>query len=146
MDEKFIEFLKREKELSEKLLLLSNRLREALMSQRQDLVEKITNDQHTITAKLKEMEERRLRYLVSKLSISRVDATQLKLSEIEQSMEGENKIELRRIRIAMKKIVAELQEANTTNRLLSNRAKNSVNNIISILNSRNGRKVCDVKV
>ena len=146
MDEKFIDFLKREKELSEKLLLLSNRLREALMSQRQDLVEKITNDQHTITAKLKEMEERRLRYLVSKLSISRVDATQLKLSEIEQSMEGENKIELRRIRIAMKKIVAELQEANTTNRLLSNRAKNSVNNIISILNSRNGRKVCDVKV
>jgi len=46
----------------------------------------------------------------------------------------------------MKKIVAELQEANTTNRLLSNRAKNSVNNIISILNSQNGRKVCDVKV
>ncbi len=146
MDEKFIDFLKREKELSEKLLMLSNRLREALMSQRQDLVEKITTDQHTITAKLKEMEERRLRYLVSKLSISRVDATQLKLSEIEQTMEGENKIELRRIRIAMKKIVAELQEANTTNRLLSNRAKNSVNNIISILNSQNGRKVCDVKV
>lgn len=146
MDEKFIDFLKREKELSEKLLMLSNRLREALMSQRQDLVEKITADQHTITAKLKEMEERRLRYLVSKLSISRVDATQLKLSEIEQTMEGENKIELRRIRIAMKKIVAELQEANTTNRLLSNRAKNSVNNIISILNSQNGRKVCDVKV
>ncbi|MCB0701851.1 MAG: flagellar export chaperone FlgN [Candidatus Kapaibacterium sp.] len=146
MDEKFIDFLKREKELTEKLLMLSNRLREALMSQRQDLVEKISQDQHLITAKLKEMEERRLRYMVSKLSISRVEASQLRLSEIEKTVEGENKIDLRRIRIAMKKIVAELQEVNTTNRLLSNRAKTSVSNIISVLNSRNGRKVCDVKV
>ncbi|MFA7327794.1 MAG: hypothetical protein CVV25_08025 [Ignavibacteriae bacterium HGW-Ignavibacteriae-4] len=146
MDEKFVDFLKREKELTEKLLMLSNRLREALMSQRQDLVEKISQDQHIITAKLKEMEERRLRYMVSKLSISRVEASQLRLSEIEKTVEGENKIDLRRIRIAMKKIVAELQEVNTTNRLLSNRAKNSVSNIISTLNSRNGRKVCDVKV
>lgn len=146
MDEKFIDFLKREKELTEKLLMLSNRLREALMSQRQDLVEKISQDQHLITAKLKEMEERRLRYMVSKLSISRVEASQLRLSEIEKTVESENKIDLRRIRIAMKKIVAELQEVNTTNRLLSNRAKTSVSNIISVLNSRNGRKVCDVKV
>ncbi|MER3328525.1 MAG: hypothetical protein RIF34_03020, partial [Candidatus Kapaibacterium sp.] len=103
-------------------------------------------DHHVITAKLKEMEERRLRYIVSKLSISRVEASQLRLSEIEKTVEGENKIDLRRIRIAMKKIVAELQEVNTTNRLLSNRAKSSVSNIISTLNSRNGRKVCDVKV
>ncbi|TNE32279.1 hypothetical protein EP342_05140 [bacterium] len=146
MDEKFVEFLKREKELTEKLLMLSNRLREALMSQRQDLIEKISQDQHIITTKLKEMEERRLRYMVSKLSISRVEASQLRLSEIEKSIEGENKIELRRIRISMKKIVAELQEINKTNRLLSNRARNSVNSIISALNSRNGRKVCDVKV
>lgn len=146
MDEKFVDFLKREKELSEKLLMLSGRLREALMSQRQDLVEKISQDQHIITAKLKEMEERRLRYMVSKLSISRVEASQMRLSEIEKTVEGENKIELRRIRIAMKKIVSELQEVNTTNRLLSNRAKNSVSNIITALNSRNGRKVCDVKV
>lgn len=146
MDEKFVDFLKREKELSEKLLMLSGRLREALMSQRQDLVEKISQDQHIITAKLKEMEERRLRYMVSKLSISRVEASQMRLSEIEKTVEGENKIELRRIRIAMKKIVSELQDVNTTNRLLSNRAKNSVSNIITALNSRNGRKVCDVKV
>ena len=146
MDEKFVDFLKREKELTEKLLMLSNRLREALMSQRQYLVEKISQDQHIRTAKLKEMEERRLRYMDSKLSISRAEASQLRLSEIEQTVEGENKIDLRRIRIAMKKIVAELQEVNTTNRLLSNRAKNSVSNIISTLNSRNGRKVCDVKV
>lgn len=146
MDEKFVDFLQREKELTEKLLMLSNRLRDALMSQRQDLVEKISQDQHIITAKLKEMEERRLRYMVSKLSISRVEASQLRLSEIEKTVEGENKIDLRRIRIAMKKIVSELQEVNTTNRLLSNRAKNSVTNIISTLNSRNGRKVCDVKV
>lgn len=146
MDEKFVEFLKREKELTEKLLMLSNRLREALMSQRQDMVEKISQDQHIITVKLKEMEERRLRYIVSKLSISRVEASQLRLSEIEKTTEGENKIELRRLRIAMKKIVAELQEINKTNRLLSNRAKNSVNSIIFALNNRNGRKVCDVKV
>lgn len=146
MDEKFVEFLKREKELTEKLLMLSNRLREALMSQRQDLIEKISQDQHIITSKLKEMEERRLRYMVSKLSISRVEASQLRLSEIEKTIEGDNKIELRRIRISMKKIVAELQEINKTNRLLSNRARNSVNSIISVLNSRNGRKVCDVKV
>ena len=146
MDEKFVDFLQREKELTEKLLMLSNRLREALMSQRQDLVEKISQDQHIITAKLKEMEERRLRYMVSKLCISRVEASQLRLSEIEKTVEGENKIDLRRIRIAMKKIVSELQEVNTTNRLLSNRAKNSVTNIITTLNSRNGRKVCDVKV
>ena len=146
MDEKFIDFLKREKELTEKLLMLSNRLREALMSQRQKKKKKISQDQHLITAKLKEMEERRLRYMVSKLSISRVEASQLRLSEIEKTVEGENKIDLRRIRIAMKKIVAELQEVNTTNRLLSNRAKTSVSNIISVLNSRNGRKVCDVKV
>lgn len=146
MDEKFVEFLKREKELTEKLLMLSNRLREALMSQRQDMIEKISQDQHIITSKLKEMEERRLRYVVSKLSISRVEASQLKLSDIEKNTEGENKIELRRLRIAMKKIVAELQEVNKTNRLLSNRARNSVSNIITALSNRNGRKVCDVKV
>jgi hypothetical protein len=75
-----------------------------------------------------------------------VEASQLRLSEIEKTVEGENKIELRRVRIAMKKIVGELQEINTTNRLLSNRAKSSVSNIINALNSRNGRKVCDVKV
>jgi hypothetical protein len=46
MDEKFVDFLKREKELTEKLLMLSNRLREALMSQRQDLVENKPRSAH----------------------------------------------------------------------------------------------------
>ena len=146
MEEQFIEFLKNEKSLADKLLALSEKLRDALMKYDKNLVEKISESQHHIAVKLKEMEEMRIRFLVTQFKISRMDASKLKLSEIEDKFSNEIRVEIKKIRIAMKRIAKQLAEVNSENRILSNKAKNSVNSIITQLDLNSSRKVCDVTV
>lgn len=146
MEEQLFDFLNKEKELLEKLVFLSNKQKEALINYEIQKVESISNDLHLVTVKLKEMEERRIRYFMSKYSLKRSEALELTISKLEDNLEQEKLLAVKRFRISMKNLSNELETLNNTNKILINRARKSVSKIVNSLDIQDGRKVCNVVV
>ena len=146
MEEQLFDFLNKEKELLEKLVFLSNKQKEALINYEIQKVESISSDLHLVTVKLKEMEERRIRYFMSKYSLKRSEALELTISKLEDNLEQEKLLAVKRFRISMKNLSNELETLNNTNKILINRARKSVNKIVNSLDIQDGRKVCNVVV
>jgi hypothetical protein len=108
-------------------------------------VEQLANIQEIKLKELREVEEQRIKVLITWLGISRADAMNLRLSTIENKLDGAALNEIKKMRISMKKLITAMRDKNNTNRILAVRARNSVQNILSqIVNNK--KQVCNVKL
>lgn len=142
---KLHKFLKYEKELIDKLTKLAEQQRDALVKFDMIKVEQLAIYQDDVVKNIREAEEKRIRLLMNWMGLTRIEAMNLKLSSIEKRLNGEELIEIKRLRIALKKLVSNLQNLNNTNRVLANRAKSSIQNIMMMFVG-GGHQMFNVKI
>ncbi|MCX6146686.1 MAG: flagellar protein FlgN [Candidatus Kapabacteria bacterium] len=138
-------FLKFEKDLIDKLTKLAEEQRDALVKFDMIKVEQLAIYQDDLVKKIREAEEKRIKLLMNWMGISRMEAVNLKLSSIERRLEGAQMLEIKRLRIALKKLVSNLQNLNNTNRVLANRAKSSIQNMMMMFVG-GGHQMFNVKI
>jgi hypothetical protein len=144
MKSKLLTYLKYEQQLMIELVSLAEKHREALIKFDVADIEKYSVYQEETAKSLNEVEQQRLAYFMSWLNISRSEAMNLHLSQVEQLFQEDEAVELRKIRKSMNVLVAKLNTFNSVNRVLANRARNSVREILSAFSSSSS--VCNVKI
>jgi hypothetical protein len=142
---KLLMYLNYEKDLLAHLLILSEKQQKTLIKSERRLLETITKQQEETAQKLRKAEENRLNLLMNLYNCSRIQARQIKLSEVEQSFEGEEKEKLAELRTKLKELMDKLSQINMTNRVLANRARINIGEILGAFVSGNNN-VCNVKV
>lgn len=145
MIDKLIDCLEQEKKLLYKLLELSKSQQNSLIKYDINQLNEITPNQEFLQKKLKEFEEYRIKLLMNWLNISSNDAMSLKLSTLEKKLDKENMQKLRPLRLELQKLVLDLQGYNLNNRVLVNKAKQSVQGIMMMF-TRNGNQIINQKV
>lgn len=145
MFDKFIDCLRAEKDFIVKLVELAKKQQNCLISFDISQLNEITPNQEFLQKQLREYEEYRVKLLMNWLGINSNDALSLKLSTLEKKLDKENMKKLRPLRLELQKLVLELQSLTNTNRVLVNRAKSSVQNIMSLF-TRNGNQIVNRKI
>lgn len=145
MIDKLIDCLIEEKKLIFKLLELSKSQQICLINYDINQLNEITPNQEFLQKKLKEYEEYRIKLLMNWLNISSNDAISLKLSTLEKKLDRENMKKLHPLRMELQKLVLELQGYTLNNRVLVNKAKQSVQGILTMF-TRNGNQIINQKV
>jgi len=79
------------------------------------------------------------------LKIPKAEAAGLKLTSLESHLKKDEINEIRNIRKNLRDLVNKLQQTNITNRLLANRGRASVREILSVFSNGNN-VVCNVKI
>lgn len=138
-------YLKYEQQILEELVSLAQQQQKALVKFDVSLLEETTSYQEQLLKTLKEAEEQRINFLTSLLKISKKEALNIKLSALEKYFDNDELKELRKLKKEMNILTIKLQNFNTMNRVLANRAKNNVASILNILNN-NGSSICNVKI
>jgi hypothetical protein len=138
-------YLKYEKQLLKEMVILAQKQQSALIKFNANELDKITSYQFEVSKSLKNAEEKRIKMLMSMFGITRVEATNLKLSNVIERMNKDDMIELETMKNDMNKLISNLQQFNTLNRVLANRARNSVREILTIL-TNGTNSVCNVKI
>lgn len=142
---KLFNFLQFEQQILQELIRLAERQQKALVKFDVVELEEITSYQEELAKGLRRAEEQRIAYIMSWLGINRTEASKMTLTSLERNSKSEEVREIRKLKKNMNKMVNILQELNLGNRLLANRAKNSVNTMMTAF--ANGRSnVCNVKV
>jgi len=145
MSAKLITYLKYEEQLLSELLNLAEQQQNALIKMKFDELNLITGLQNEVSSNLRKAEDTRLTILANWLKISKSKANVLKLSDLARLCSKEEYIELDKLKVDMSNLMARLYEINTTNRILTNRARHSFNEMIQIL-TNGTNNVCNVKV
>ena len=109
------------------------------------LLETITKQQEETAQKLRKAEENRLNLLMNLYNCTRIQARQIRLSEVEKSFEGEEKEKVAELRTTLNEQMEKLSQINMTNRVLANRARINLGEILGAFVSGNNN-VCNVKV
>lgn len=145
MNVNLLAYLKHEEQLLKEIVVLAEKQQKALIKYDAIMLEEIVSYQNVMGKSLRKAEENRINLLVRWLGISISEASKLKLSAIEKHFEKEELKELKKLRTSLRSLVAQLNSLNNTNRVLTNRARMSVGEMIS--HFTNGRNyVCNVKV
>jgi predicted nucleotide-binding protein (sugar kinase/HSP70/actin superfamily) len=138
-------FLKYEEQLLRELMSLSEQQQNALIKFNTPQLEKVTSYQAEIQKNLKNAEDKRIQLLMTSFGITRMEATNLYLSSILKRFPKEEVTELEKIRMSMKDMVNKLHSQNTINRVLANRARRNVREILGFF-TNGSNQVCNVTV
>ncbi|OGU16965.1 MAG: hypothetical protein A2X61_10625 [Ignavibacteria bacterium GWB2_35_12] len=138
-------YLKYEKQLLKEMIVLAQKQQSALIKFNTNELDRITSYQSEVSKSLKQAEEKRIKMLMSMFGVSRVEATNMRLSAIIEKMNKEDVLELETMKGELNSLIGNLQHFNTLNRVLANRARNSVREILTIL-TNGTNNVCNVKV
>lgn len=145
MNVNLLAYLKHEEQLLQEIVVLAEKQQKALIKYDATMLEEIISYQNVMNQSLKKAEENRISMIMNWLSVSRTDATKLRLSALETYFSKEDLQELKKMRSSMRGLINKLNSLNTTNKVLTNRARISVSEMIS--HFTNGRNyVCNVKV
>jgi len=139
-----IQYMEYEKILLGQLVKYAELQQEALKNFDVKSVEKFSEIQDKVSLKLKQTEKDRIEMIMKWMGLSRKDATNLKLSTIEKKLKGDNFKIVSNLRESLNELTSILYDLNKNNRILINRAKNSVQNMMEIF--KGGRRICNVKV
>ena len=141
---KLIMYLNYEKDLLAHLLILSEKQQKTLIKSERRLLETITKQQEETAQKLRKAEENRLNLLMNLYNCTRIQARQIRLSEVEKSFEGEEKEKVAELRTTLNEQMEKLSQINMTNRVLANRARINLGEILGAFVSGNNN-VCNEK-
>lgn len=145
MIEKLLLYLKYEEQLIDELVSIAEKQQIALIKYNLTELERLTAYQEETSKLLHQTEESRINLIATWLGLSKKEASSIWLSEIEQKVKTEELAELRQIKKSLSIKINKLSNLNSTNRLLANRARNNVNQIISVISDGNNH-LCNVKV
>ncbi len=139
-------YLKHEYQLIAKLIDLAKRQQQALVNFDVDSLYDITKFQNDIATSFKRVENQRIEMLMNWFGISRSQAMNLRISQLQNAFSDYDFSEMKSLRKSMSKLLIELNSINATNRVLSNRAKHSVNEMMQSLSQKGDVQVCNVRV
>ena len=145
MKEVLISYLNAEKKLLEQLVILSDKQKEALVKYDISGLESITLKQWEVSREIKQVEEQRITLVASWLGIKKTDAMRMKLSEVINILKDEESSILTTLKNEFKNLFARLQVNMSLNRVLSNRARNSLSELMHIM-TNGSNHVCNVKI
>jgi hypothetical protein len=146
MSKEIINILEREQDVLEEILALADEQMTALIKYDAGELMKITSTQEKASAKLKEIETKRIDLISQEFNISRMEAHSMKLSEIDEKYtDGEYGLTIHTLRENIIEIFNKLYQVNSMNRLLANRARHTVHEILSVISGGNNH-VCNVKI
>lgn len=137
MLKEFLELLQKEKQILTELVSITEKQNHALIEYKTTLIPEIVSKQDILLAQLSKLENERIKMFMDNFKISRADAIRLKLSFIESKLKGEKAELVKSLRMAIARLNERLVKLNNENKILANRGKQSINNIIRTLNQNN---------
>ena len=145
MPSKLFSFLKFEQQLLSELVRLAERQQKALIAFDATELDEIASYQEELAKSLRNAEEQRINFIMAWLQISRTEAANLRLSSLEKKFNQEEMVEIKKLRASLRAMISKLQNFNTANRVLANRAKNSIKDMMTAF-TRGNKHVCNVRV
>ena len=142
---KLLSFLRHEQDLISRLLKMSEKQQRALIRFDTGELENIAFAQEQVINKLREAENKRIQFLMAWLKIPKQTAMNLKLSSIEKQLKTDERIAMKALRLKIRALMKKLHTFNNLNRVLANRARNSVRETLSFI-TNSGNHVCNVKI
>jgi len=132
MIDKLMIYLRYEERLLEDLVKLAKIQQSALIKMQLADLEEISLQQEEMLTNLKNAEEARIKFLMEWLNITKSSATKITMSQIINYSETNNYSVLLLMQESMNSLTNQLVNINIANKILTNRAKNSVNDLIGI--------------
>lgn len=145
MVDKIIQVVELEKTLLNELLEIVMKQQSALVKLKITELVELSNYQEEISKKIRSLELTRLNMVASYLSISRSEAASITMSELAKYVNHDDSNKLIELRNSMKELHTKLYNGLLTNRLLSNRAKVSFSNILSVV-TNGSNQIYNVKI
>ena len=145
MENKLFGYLQYEYQLLQEMIRLAERQQVALVKYQISELTEITSFQEALIKSIRDAERKRVLYLMEWLKINMNDAAKLNLSDIIEQMKDEQICsKLKDIRRELRKSIERLQNLNATNRLLTNRARINVKELLGY--ATGGKAVFNVEV
>jgi len=141
---KLIQYMEYEKILLNQLVKYAELQQESLRAFDVKSIEQYSEFQDKVSVKLKLAEKERIDMIMSWMGLTKTEAMSLKLSTIESKLKGNNFKIVSNLRTKLSELTEKLNSLNNNNRILINRTKNSVQNMMDIFT--NGRNIFNVKV
>ncbi len=145
MIKQFLDILEREEIILSQLVLVTEYQNRALIEYKTSNVPDIISKQDLLLSQLSKIENERINLFMNIFKITRSEAVNLKLSMIENKLKGDNALAVKHLRTTIAKLNNKLIQLNNENKILANRGKQSINNIIRTLN-QNNNAVFNVKI
>ncbi|HRP02074.1 MAG TPA: flagellar export chaperone FlgN [Candidatus Kapabacteria bacterium] len=142
---KFLTFLKFEEQLLNELLRLSQRQQTAIVKNNIQEIQEINSYQSELNKNLLKTEEERMLILSNWLNISRADSRKVKISDLKKYLSKDEVKELQKVQKNFDSLVSQLLTTNNTNRMLINRARINIKEMIDYL-TNGTQNVCNIKV
>ncbi|MCL2311807.1 MAG: flagellar protein FlgN [Firmicutes bacterium] len=134
MEKQLYGYLKLEQQLLEEMLRLADKQQLALINYRISELTEITSFQNALIINIRNAEEKRIALLMQWLDITRREAMELKLSTLEEKIEDEDVCtEIKKMRKDLRQMIDKLQNMNAVNRLLSNRARTNIKEMMDFI-------------
>ena len=145
MEHKLFGYLQYEYQLLQEMIRLAERQQVALVKYHISELSEITSFQEALIKSIKEAEGKRISYIMDWLKVGMKEATDLQLSEVIGKIKDEQiSAKLKNIRTELRKSIERLYNLNATNRLLTNRARTNVRDMVTYITD--GKAVCNVEV
>ena len=143
MEQQLLKYLKIEAKIIDELIELAEYQQKMLIEFKLYQITDITEMQDRATDELQKATYERISYTAKMLEMTFNEGKNLKLSEIAKEFDLNQNAE--EIKLFFKQKIEKLQEVNSMNRLLANRAKHSVSDMISYLVTED-KQMCNVQV
>jgi hypothetical protein len=145
MEQQLYGYLQFEQQLLEEMIRLADKQQSALVNYHISELSEITSFQDALIINMRSAEEKRIVLLMQWLGVSRKEAFELKLSALEEKIQNEEVCsDIKKMRKELRKMIDKLQNINATNRLLTNRARTNVKEMIDYITG--GKAVCNIEV
>lgn len=137
MLKEFLDLLDREEAILKEIVLVTQKQNQALIEYKTSSIPELVNKQDALLSQLSKIENERIKMFMDNFKISRAEAVGLKLSIIEAKLKGDKAEAIKKKRVTIARLNQRLIKLNNENRILANRGKQSINNIIRTLNQNN---------
>lgn len=145
MIDKLMIYLRYEEQMLQDLVDLAKEQQRCLVTLNLQNLDDISQKQEELILNLKRAEEARINFLSDWLKITKTSASKMTMNQILNFSDQNNYSVLLLMQESMKTLTNQLVNLNLSNRVLSNRAKHSVSELISVL-TNGTNNVCNVRV
>ncbi len=145
MIDKLMIYLRYEEQILQEVVNLAKEQQRALITMNFSQLNDISQKQEESLINLKKVEEARINFLAEWLKITKTSASKMTMSQLINFSDKNNFRVLSLMQESMNSLSEQLQNLNLSNRVLSNRAKNSVGELIDIL-TNGTNNACNVRV
>ncbi|GAB1371140.1 hypothetical protein MASR1M45_12020 [Candidatus Kapaibacterium sp.] len=145
MIEKLMIYLRYEEQLLQELVDLAKIQQACLINLHLNKLDDISSEQEELLNRLRNAEDARINYIADWLNIAKKEASSMTMTQIIAFSDNNNYSVLSLMQESMNTLTNQLVTLNLTNRVLTNRAKHSVSELINIL-TNGTNNVCNVRV